>query len=111
MSAAERADSAAPFPARRHREAAPAFPARVPAQPQADRAEMSRLDRQFSQTQWPRQSMMAIGAQDPVLGVTTMMELHQFIRGCPPPLLIEQAGHFVQEHGETIAQSAVAHFS
>ena len=27
------------------------------------------------------------------------------------PLLLPQAGHFVQEHGEPIARAALAHFS
>jgi tRNA(adenine34) deaminase len=40
-----------------------------------------------------------------------MHKLQQLIRGCPPPLLIEQAGHFVQEQGEPIAQAAVKYFT
>ena len=39
-------------------------------------------------------------AQDPVLGPPVMRGLQQLIRGCPEPLVIEQGGHFVQEHGE-----------
>jgi tRNA(adenine34) deaminase len=54
---------------------------------------------------------MAIGVQDPVLGMSSMTHLHQLIRACPPPLLIDHAGHFVQEHGAAIAQRAVAHFT
>jgi tRNA(adenine34) deaminase len=39
-----------------------------------------------------------------------MQELQQLIRNCPPPLVLEQAGHFVQEHGEAVAQAAVGYF-
>jgi tRNA(adenine34) deaminase len=50
---------------------------------------------------------MAVGAQDPVLGRRDAgLQQHQ-IRGCPEPLVLEQAGHFVQEHGEPIARAAV----
>ena len=42
---------------------------------------------------------MAIGMQDPVLGPPVMQALAQTIRGCPPPLELPEAGHFVQEHG------------
>ena len=102
---------AAPFPDRGHRAALRAFPTMVPDQPQDDGAAVSRLARDFWRTQWSGQSLMAIGVQDPVLGVPTMTALHSHIRGCPPPLLIEHAGHFVQEHGAAIAQRAVAHFT
>jgi tRNA(adenine34) deaminase len=54
---------------------------------------------------------MAIGQQDPVLGEPVMRALRDQIRGCPEPLLLPQAGHFVQEHGEAIARAAVARFS
>jgi tRNA(adenine34) deaminase len=53
---------------------------------------------------------MVVGAQDPVLGLAAMRELQQTIRNCPEPLVLEQAGHFVQEHGEDIAKLAVQVF-
>jgi tRNA(adenine34) deaminase len=54
---------------------------------------------------------MATGLQDPVLGLPVMLSLQKLIRGCPPPLELPQAGHFVQEHGEAIAKAAVTHFT
>lgn len=111
LSPQECAAYAAPFPDRGHRAAPRAFPALVPDEPQDDGAPVSRLARDFWRTQWSGQSLMAIGMQDPVLGVSTMTALRQLIRGCPPPLLIEHAGHFVQEHGAAIAHRAVAHFT
>jgi hypothetical protein len=50
---------------------------------------------------------MAIGQQDPVLGEPVMRELWQLIRGMPEPMLLPQAGHFVQEHGELIARETL----
>ena len=50
---------------------------------------------------------MAIGAQDPVLGVEVMQALRQSIRHCPEPMVLPVAGHFVQEHGEVIAKAAL----
>ncbi len=111
LSHQECAAYAAPFPDRGHRAALRAFPALVPDAPEHDGAAVSRLARDFWQTQWSGQSLMAIGVQDPVLGMSSMTHLHQLIRACPPPLLIDHAGHFVQEHGAAIAQRAVAHFT
>jgi pimeloyl-ACP methyl ester carboxylesterase len=52
-----------------------------------------------------------VGAQDPVLGLPVMQELRRTLRNCPEPMVIEQAGHFVQEHGEEIAQAALRYFA
>jgi pimeloyl-ACP methyl ester carboxylesterase len=51
---------------------------------------------------------MAIGMADPVLGVPAMRLLHRNIRNCPPPLEFADAGHFVQEWGETVAPAVIA---
>ena len=40
-----------------------------------------------------------------------MQALARDIRGCPPPWILPDAGHFVQEHGVRIAQTACQHFS
>lgn len=101
----------APFPDRGHRAALRAFPALVPEHADDDGAAVSRRARGFWQHEWQGRSLMAIGQQDPVLGEPVMRALHAGIRGCPPPMLLPQAGHFVQEHGEAIAEAAVRHFS
>jgi tRNA(adenine34) deaminase len=110
LSAAECAAYMAPFPDNGYRAATRAFPPMVPDHQNADGAEASRKARDFWHTQWQGQTLMAIGAQDPVLGLTTMFNLQKLIRQCPEPMVLEQAGHFVQEHGELIAQRAVALF-
>jgi tRNA(adenine34) deaminase len=53
---------------------------------------------------------MDVGQQDPVLGEPVMRQLHSQIRGCPEPMLLPDAGHFVQEQGRAIAEVAVRHF-
>jgi tRNA(adenine34) deaminase len=110
MSAEECAAYNAPFPDRGHRAALRAFPPMVPEFPESDGAAISRAAREFWSTQWSGQSLMAVGAQDPVLGPPVMEALRRQIRGCPEPMVLPQAGHFVQEHGEAIAQAAVGYF-
>lgn len=101
----------APFPDRGHRAALRAFPPMVPEHEDDDGSAVSRRARDFWANQWQGQSLMAIGQQDPVLGEPVMRALRASIRNCPEPLLLPQAGHFVQEHGEAIARAAVRHFA
>jgi tRNA(adenine34) deaminase len=108
MSEAECAAYMAPFPDAGHRAATRAFPPMVPEFDSSDGAAMSREAREFWRNDWRGRSFMAIGQQDPVLGEAVMRELASQIRGCGEPMLLPQAGHFVQEHGEEIAQRAVA---
>ncbi|GAC1601033.1 MAG: hypothetical protein NVS3B2_03680 [Ramlibacter sp.] len=110
LSAQECAAYAAPFPDRGHRAALRAFPPLVPDSADADGAAISRQARDFWSTQWTGQSLMAVGAQDPVLGPEVMTALRSVIRGCPEPMVLEQAGHFVPEHGAGVAQAAVGYF-
>jgi tRNA(adenine34) deaminase len=100
----------APFPDSGHRAALRAFPAMVPDRPDANGAAVSRQARDFLSGHWEGQALMAIGAQDPVLGAPVMEALRAGIRGCPEPMVLPQAGHFVQEHGEEIARKAVGYF-
>jgi tRNA(adenine34) deaminase len=110
LSGEECAAYSAPFPDRGHRAALRAFPPMVPDRPDADGAAVSRQAREFWSSHWSGQTMMAVGAQDPVLGLPAMQALRQSIRGCPDPMVLEHAGHFVQEHGEAIARAAVGYF-
>lgn len=111
MSAAECAAYNAPFPDKGHRAALRAFPPMVPGSPGADGAAVSRQARSFWQNGWTGRTLMVVGAQDPVLGPPVMRELQALIRGCGEPMLLAQAGHFVQEHGEPVARQALAVFS
>ena len=111
MTAGECAAYMAPFPDEGHRAATRRFPAMVPEFADSDGAAVSRQAQHFWATQWTGGSLMAIGMQDPVLGAPVMQQLKSGIRNCPEPLLLDQAGHFVQEHGGPIAQAAVALFT
>ena len=53
---------------------------------------------------------MAVGALDHNFGPNSMRVLRRRIAGCPPPLIVEEAGHFVQEWGEPIARQALRAF-
>ncbi|PKO26917.1 MAG: tRNA adenosine(34) deaminase TadA [Betaproteobacteria bacterium HGW-Betaproteobacteria-9] len=111
MRAEECAAYNAPFPDRGHRAALRAFPAMVPEQPDDDGAEVSRQAREFWRHDWQGRTFMAIGQQDPVLGEPVMRALQRDIRNCAEPLLLPQAGHFVQEHGEHVAREAYTFFT
>ena len=110
MSADECAAYNAPFPDAGHRAALRAFPPMVPSHSDSPGAELSRQAAVFWREQWQGRSLMFIGQQDPVLGEPVMRELQKRIRGCPEPMLLPQAGHFVQEHGRQIAIQAVRTF-
>jgi tRNA(adenine34) deaminase len=110
LTAAECAAYDAPFPDRGHRAALRAFPPMVPDHPDADGAAVSRQARDFWAHRWNGRTMMAIGMQDPVLGPATMPALRAGLRGCPEPMQVDEAGHFVPEHGGRIAQAAVGYF-
>jgi tRNA(adenine34) deaminase len=101
---------AAPFPDAGHRAALRTFPRMVPDRPDANGAAVSRQTRDFLSQQWAGRTMMAVGALDPVLGLPVMEALRSRIRNCPEPMVLPQAGHFVQEHGEEIARKAVGYF-
>ena len=111
LTAAECAAYDAPFPSMTHRAATQAFPELVPGHPAADGVSASREAAVFWRERWQGRSMMAIGAQDPVFTPAAMEWLRQQIRGCPPPMLIADGGHFVPEHGEQIAVEALRQMS
>jgi pimeloyl-ACP methyl ester carboxylesterase len=75
-----------------------------------DGVDVSLRAARFFRDQWTGPTFMAVGLQDPVLGPPVMRALAQTIRGCPPPLEVPEAGHFVQEHGRQVAERALAAF-
>ena len=110
MSAGEVAAYDAPFPDARHKAALRAFPNMVPDGADAPGAALSREATAFWRTRWTGESFMAIGMRDPVLGEAPMRALQATIRGCPAPMEVAEAGHFVQEWGAPIAAAALVHF-
>jgi tRNA(adenine34) deaminase len=110
LSAAECAAYDAPFPDRGYRAALRAFPALVPGQADAEGAPRRRAARDFWQHDWQGRSLMAVGGARPGAGHARHAGAATHIRGCPPPIVLPQAGHFVPEHGQALAVQAVEYF-
>jgi haloalkane dehalogenase len=100
----------APFPDNRFKAGVRRFPQIVPVEPGMQGIELMSKARAFFSDDWTGESFMAVGLRDAVLGESVMQELRGIIRGCPEPMLISEAGHFVQEYGEPVARAALAHF-
>jgi pimeloyl-ACP methyl ester carboxylesterase len=62
-------------------------------------------------SRWDGPCFLAVGALDPVLGLPAMRRLREVIRGAPEPLVLDDAGHFVQERGDVVARAALDHFA
>ena len=107
LSEAEAAAYEAPFPGPEYKAGVRTFPALVPTSPDMDGVDVSRQALQWWSNEFAGESFMAIGEADPVLA-TVMPLIHEKIRGCPPPLVLADAGHFVQEWGEEVAHAALA---
>jgi len=118
LSDEEAAAYAAPFPNARYKGGVRRFPELVMMKENgqdltpdsAEGVETSLAARQFWMNDWNGDSFMAVGMKDPVLGPKVMAMMHMLIKGCPEPMEIENAGHFVQEWGEPIAKAALEKF-
>lgn len=111
LSDAEAAAYAAPFPDTRYKAGVRRFPELVMTEPAMDGVIEAREAKVWWRDSWLGDTFMAVGMQDPVLGPEVMSQLRMTIRGCPPPLEIEDAGHFVQERGDIIAAAALDAFA
>jgi haloalkane dehalogenase len=105
----ERAAYDAPFPDRRYKAGARAFPALVPLRPVDDGADVLRRAEHWWRQDWDGDAFIAIGTWDRALGLNMMLPLQKVIRNCPDPLMVD-AGHYVQERGEVVATRALDHF-
>lgn len=101
----------APFPGQEYKAGVRRFPAIVPTEPDMQGADISRQARSWLTETWNGPTFMAVGMQDPVLGLDVMNELRGHIAGCPAPMEVAEGGHFVQEHGEGIARAACDAFN
>lgn len=107
----EAAAYAAPFPDGTYRAGVRMFPEIVPVSNTMDGADIGMRAAGWLSTKWSGPTFMAVGVQDRVLGPPIMKIMRQMIRGCPEPLMVEEAGHFVQEHGERVATAALEAFA
>lgn len=110
LSEVEAAAYAAPYPDVRYKAGVRQFPELVPDHRDAGGAHISRAARDWWRDAWAGQSFMAIGGADPVIGIEVMQALRKNIRNCPEPLIIPEAGHFVQEWAEQVVPAALASF-
>jgi haloalkane dehalogenase len=97
----------APFPDSRYKAGVRAFPTLVMTHPGMPGVAESRAALDFWTSAWNGPSFMACGGADPVFPPAHMEALRRQIRGCPPPMVLPEAGHFVQEWGEPIARRAL----
>ena len=102
---------AAPFPDVSYKAGVRRFPDLVMVEAGMEGTDISKRAANWWANEWTGQSFMAVGMADPVLGGPVMDSLRASIKGCPEPMRIEEAGHFVQEWGEAVAEAALAAFS
>ena len=108
---AEAAAYDAPFPDSSYKAGVRAFPPLVMVHPDMEGAAESKAAADFWRTEWDGQSFMAISDGDPFTDlIEAMLALHTQIRGCPEPMHVQGAGHYVQEQGEMVARAALKSF-
>ncbi len=110
LTEAEAAAYDAPFPDVSYKAGVRAFPQLVMTEPDMPGVAVSRSAVDFW-AGWDGPSFLAVGAQDPVLGVPAMEWLHRLLRSASPLLVLPEAGHFAQESGDVIARAALSSFA
>lgn len=107
---AEAAAYGAPFPDVTYKAGVRRFPEMVMVSPSMEGVKTARRAAEWWSREWHGDTFMAIGGADPVLGPPVMEKLRKQIRNCPEPMVIEEAGHFVQEWGAPVAKAALKAF-
>jgi pimeloyl-ACP methyl ester carboxylesterase len=99
---------AAPFPDTRYRAGVRRFPFLVMTEPDMDGVDVSRRAAGWWGSEWQGKSFMAVGEQDVLITPRLMQRMHDILAVGPPPMMIPEAGHFVQEtHGAEVAKAAL----
>lgn len=108
MSDAVAAAYAAPFPDARYRAGTRRFPFLVMADPEMEGVDVSRRAAAWWASQWTGDSFMAVGEQDVLIPPWLMERMHEILGITRPPLMLPEAGHFIQEtHGTEVARAAL----
>jgi haloalkane dehalogenase len=110
LSDAEAEAYAAPYPDVRYKAGVRQFPELVPTSTSSPGSEFGRAGRDWFRDHWKGKSFMAVGGADPVITPAAMAQLRANIANCPEPMIIPEAGHFVQEWGGPVATAALAYF-
>jgi len=100
----------APFPDNSYKAGVRRFPQMIPRDASDVTVKFGLRAIEYFSNQWNGESFMAIGMKDAILGEPAMLALKSVIKGCPEPMKIVNAGHFVQEYGTEIAEEALKHF-
>jgi haloalkane dehalogenase len=98
----------APFPEVRFKAGARRFPELAMVEPQMDGVAEAEAALKFWSEEWSGSSFMAIGTKE--ADVEAMHTLRGQIRGCPDPLIVAEADHFVPEWGEGVTRAALHSF-
>jgi pimeloyl-ACP methyl ester carboxylesterase len=100
----------APYPDKSYKAGVRRFPQMVMTEPGMPGIEVSKAAVEFWRREWDGPVFMAVGAKDPIFTPQFMSWFATRIRNCPDPLLLEDAGHFVQECGDVVARAALEHY-
>lgn len=106
LSEEEAAGYGAPFPSAEYKAGVRRFPQLVATSPDMAGVGISKQAVDFWANTWQGPTFMAIGKNDPVLGVPVMQTMRELINGCPDPLILD-VGHFVQEAGDEVVRAAL----
>jgi haloalkane dehalogenase len=98
----------APFPDIRFKAGARTFPELAMVEPEMEGVAEARASVKFWSEEWTGKSFIAIGAK--ASDMDDMQTLRSQIRGCPEPLILKEADHFVPEWGEPVARAALRSF-
>jgi pimeloyl-ACP methyl ester carboxylesterase len=98
----------APFPNVQFKAGPRSFPELAMVEPSMEGVREAVAALKFWNDDWTGQSFMAVGAKAP--DADTMYALRNQIRGCPVPLVLSDADHFVPEWGEAVAVAALRAF-
>jgi haloalkane dehalogenase len=98
----------APFPDIRFKAGVRMFPNLAMVEPGMEGVAEAKAALKFWREEWSGKSFMAIGAKAP--DTEDMRTLCSQIRGCPEPLIVAEADHFVPEWGEPVARAALRSF-
>ncbi len=100
---------AAPFPDARYRGGVRKFPSLVMTEPDMEGVDVSRRAAAWWKTGWSGDSFMAIGESDVLIPPRLMKRMHEILGVVRPPLMLPDAGHFVQEtNGEQVARACLS---
>ena len=108
LSGGEMAAYDAPFPDLTFKAGVRAFPNLAMVEPAMEGITEARAAVRFWQEEWSGASFMAVGAKAP--DADTMEPLHATIHGCPEPLILADADHFLPEWGDPVIRAALRHF-